>query len=126
MKYRVLESIRLKTPKGEIELHTGQVTALHSDVAIRLINEGRIAPVGKVAYKIHSRILADYLWLVADDNELQGLVDEGITDAIYTKYEVSRMIDEGVTKEGLKAIHKVKGAFPAATVEDIDSEQKET
>ncbi len=53
------------------------------------------------------------------DAFLQGLVDEGITETIYTLEEVSRMINEGVTKEGLKAIHKVKNAFPASSIEDI-------
>jgi hypothetical protein len=123
MKCRVLETIRLKTPKGEIELHPGQVTALHSDVAIGLISVGKITPIGEVAYKIHSKILGDDLWIVASDRELQDLVDEGIKETIYTQEEVSMMIDEDVSKEGLAAIHKVKEAFPAATVEDIDSKQ---
>ena len=79
---------------------------------------------GKKAYKIHSEILNDDIWIVATDKELQGLVDEGIKETIYTQEEVSRMIDEGVSKEGLKAIHKVKEAFPAATVENIENEQK--
>jgi hypothetical protein len=124
MKYRVLETIRFKTPKGDIELHPGQVTVLHSDVAIRLISEGKITPIGMVAYKIHSKILGDDLWIVATDRELQDLVDESIKETIYTQEEVSRMIDEDVSKEGLAALHKVKGAFPAATVEDIESEQQ--
>lgn len=119
MKYRVLETTRLKTSKGETELHPGQVTALHNDITIRLINEGRIAPIGKVTYKIYSKILDDYLWLVPTDNEMKKLVTEGITDVIYTKKEVSRMIDESVSKEGLKAIHKVKNIFPGSSIEDI-------
>jgi hypothetical protein len=125
MKCRVLETIRLKTPKGEVELHPGQVTALQSDVAIRFISEGKITPIGEVAYKIYSKILGDYLWIVASDRDLQDLVDEGIKETIYTQEEVSRIIDEDVSKEGLTALHKVKGVFPAATVEDIDSEQQE-
>ena len=82
MKYRVLETTRLKTSKDEIELHPGQVTALHNDVAIRLINEGKITPIGRATYKIHSKILDDFLWLVPTDKELQGLVGEGIKEAI--------------------------------------------
>lgn len=79
----------------------------------------------KRPYKIYSRILDDYLWIVANDKELQELVDEGIKETIYTQEEVSRMIDEGVSKEGLKAIHKVKKSFTGAMVEDIENEQKE-
>ena len=61
---------------------------------------------------------------MATNRELQDLVNEGIKETIYTQEEVSRMIDEDVSKEGLVALHKVKGAFPATTVEDIESEQQ--
>lgn len=124
MKYRVLEGIKLKTSKSEIELHPGQVVVLNNDVAISLISKGRINPIGKVICKIHSRLLDDYLWIVATGKGLRELVTEGIQDVIYTQEEVSRMIDEDVSKEGLAAIHKVKKAFSGATVEDIENKQK--
>ena len=123
MKYRVLETTRLKTSKGEIELHPGQVTALHNDVAIRLINECKIIPIGRATYKIHSKILGDYLWIVATDKELQGLIDEGITEVIYTQKETNKLMTNKVSKEGLVAIHKVKKAFSAATIENIERDQ---
>ena len=50
-------------------------------------------------YKIYSKILEDDLWIVTTDRELKALVSKGITDVMYTQEEVSRMIDEGVTKE---------------------------
>jgi hypothetical protein len=34
------------------------------------------------------------------------------------------MIDEGVPKEGLKAIHRVKKFFPGSSVEDITYENR--
>jgi len=119
MNYRVLENIKLKTSKGEIELRPEQVVSLNNDVAIKLINEGRITPIGKVSYKIYSKILDDDLWIVATDKELKVLVTEGIKDVIYTQEEVSKVIDEGVSKEGLVAIHKVKCAFTESSVMDI-------
>lgn len=125
MKYRVLETIKLKTSKGEIELHPEQVTALHNDVAIKLLNQGKITPTGKASYRIYSKILEDYLWIVAADKERKELVTEGINDVIYTQEEVSKLMGEGVTKEGLVAIHKIKKTFSRATVEDIENEQKE-
>lgn len=81
--------------------------------------------LGKKAYKINSRILEDYLWIVATDKELKELVAEGVKDVIYTQEEVSKLMGEGVSKEGLKAIHKVKKSFAGATVENIENEQKE-
>ena len=120
MKYNVLERIRLKTSKGEVELHPGQVTALPHDVSVRLINEGRIAPIEKVSYKIYSKILDDVAWIVATDKELKELVEEGIKETIYTHEEVSRMLEEGVSREGLVAIQEIKKGFPGATVGKIE------
>lgn len=78
----------------------------------------------KKAYRIYSKILEDYLWIVATDKERKELVTEGINDVIYTQEEVSKLMGEDVTKEGLVAIHKVKKAFAGASVEDIENEQK--
>jgi hypothetical protein len=112
MKYHVLETIKLKTSKGEIELHPEQVTALQENIAIQLLNQGKITPVGKASYRIYSKALDDYLWIAATERGLQELVDEGVEDAIYTQEEVSKLMGEGVTKEGLVAIHKIKKTFP--------------
>ncbi len=122
MKYRVLDKIKHKTSKGEIEWHPEQVTALHNNVAIKLLNQGKITPVGKASYRIYSKILEDYLWIVTTNIGRKELIAEGVEDAIYTQEEVSRMIDEGISKEGLIAIHKVKKAFAGAMVEDVSDE----
>ena len=47
MKCNVLKTVKLKTSQGKLELQQGQVVALHNDIAIRLINEGRIVPIEK-------------------------------------------------------------------------------
>ncbi len=70
-------------------------------------------------YKIYSRILEDYLWIAATEEELQELVGEGITEVIYTQEETDKLMKDKVSKEGLKAIHKVKNAFPGSNIEDI-------
>ncbi len=45
MKYDVLEKVRLRTAKGDLELLPGQVATLPHKVANRLLDEGRIAPL---------------------------------------------------------------------------------
>jgi hypothetical protein len=124
MKYNVLENIKLKTSKRDLDVLPGQVITLKDNIAIRLINEGRIVPIGKATYKIYSKILDDYLWIVATDKELKELIAEGIQETIYTHEEVSRMMDEGVSKEGLKTIHKIKKAFSGSSIEEISDEDK--
>ncbi len=121
MKCRVLEKIRFKTLKGETELNPGQVAALNNDdMAIRLIIEGRITPIDNKPCKTYSKILDDYFWLVASEKEQGWLIAEGIEEVIYTKDELSKFRDEGISNEGLVAIHRVKKAF-SGSVESIES-----
>lgn len=76
----------------------------------------------KISYKIYSKILEDYLWIVTTDKARKELIAEGVKDAIYTQKEVSNLIDEGISKEGLVAIHKIKRGFPGSSIEDITDE----
>ncbi len=117
MKFRISETIKLKTSKGKLELKPGQVVTLPADVALELVNDGRIAPIGKAIYKIYSKILDDFLWIVANEKDLRDLIAEGVQDAIYIHNDIKQL--EAISKEGLKAIHKIKKAFPGATIEDI-------
>jgi len=75
----------------------------------------------KKSYKIYSKILGDYLWIVTTDKAQKELIAEGVKDAIYTQEEVSNLIDEGLSKEGLMAIHKVKKIFTDSHIEDISN-----
>ncbi len=70
-------------------------------------------------YKIYSKILKDYLWIAATDKELKELVSEGVKEVIYIQAEVSMLIEEGVSKEGLEAIHKIKQVFLESRIEDV-------
>ena len=63
MKYQVLDTFTVKTSQGEIELQPGQVITLPHETAIKLLNEGKITPVEKVAYKVYSEILQAHLWV---------------------------------------------------------------
>jgi hypothetical protein len=76
------------------------------------------------SYKIYSKIIKDYLWIVVTDKERKELISEGIRDVIYTQAEVSQMIDKGVSKEWLAAIHKIKKAFTGSRIEDIVDEDR--
>ncbi len=68
-------------------------------------------------YKIYSKILEDYLWLVATDKEMRELVAEGIKDAIYTHDDIKKL--EGMSKDGLRKINIIKKVLPGSTVEEI-------
>ena len=123
MKFRTSETIKLKTSKGKLELQPGQVVTLPADVALELVNDGRIAPIGKAIYKIYSKILDDFLWIVANEKELRDLIAEGVQDAIYIHNDIEQL--DGISKEGLKAVHKIKKTFPGSRIEDIKHEKKD-
>lgn len=58
------------------------------------------------------------------NTEMQQMMAEGAEDATYTFEEVSQMIDGGVSKEGLVAIHKIKKVFAGSSIENIVDEDR--
>ena len=117
MKCQVLEPFRVKTSQGEIELLPGQIIALDKDKAIKLLTEGKVIPTNNVAYKIYSNILQAFLWVVDTDDDVWALRREGVTEPIYTADEVRKL--KGISKEGLKRVHRVKGVFEGSKVRDV-------
>ena len=45
MRYKVLDTFKAQTTKGEMELQAGQVITLQEDKAIKLIEAGKIKPI---------------------------------------------------------------------------------
>ena len=115
MKYKVLDSFKALTSEGEMELQPGQVITLPHDKAIRLLNEGKITPIEKVAYKVYSEILQAYLWIVETDEDMHSLRSQGIKEAIYSHDEIRTL--KGGEKDSLKAIHQVKEVFEDSHVD---------
>lgn len=118
MKYKVLDSLKAQTTQGEMELQPGQVIALPHDKAIRLLNEGKITPIDKIAFKVWSEILQAYLWIVDTDEDMHSLRYQGISGAIYTHHEIKEL--KKLSKDDLKATHKVKEVFPGSTIEEVN------
>ena len=124
MRYHVLEPFRVKTSKEEMELQSGQVITLPQDKAIRLLNEGRITPIDKVAYKVYSEILQAYLWVVETDQDMHFLRSQGITEAIYIADEEIKKL-KGLSKDSLKEIHKVKETFDKSQIMEVTKSETE-
>ena len=55
----------------------------------------------------------------ANGKKLQRLNSEDVEDVIYTFDEVTKLVEENVTIEGLIAIHNIKKAFPGASIQEI-------
>ncbi|OGW36958.1 MAG: hypothetical protein A2Y97_10155 [Nitrospirae bacterium RBG_13_39_12] len=117
MKYQVLEAFKVRTSQGEMEPQPGQVITLPHDKAIRLLNEGKITPIERVAYKVYSEILQAYLWIVDTDQDMHSLRSQEVSEAIYTADEIRKL--KGGEKDSLKAIHQVKEVFEDSHVDEV-------
>lgn len=117
MTFKVLTEFEADTPSGTLTLKKGQAIKLSKEEAIPLIEEGKIIPVEKVAYRIYSKILETYLWVVETDQDLHSLKSQGVAGAIYTGEEIQKL--KGLGKDSLKEIHKVKEVFENSKVEQI-------
>jgi hypothetical protein len=118
MTFRVLTDFEVETPSGALTLKEGQKVKLSKEEAIPLIEEGKIVPIEKVAYKVYSEILQAHLWVVVDtDQDMHYLRSQGISGAIYTGDEIEKLKSLG--KDSLKEIHKVKEVFPESIVEEL-------
>ena len=100
-----------------MQLQRGQVITLPHDKIIRLLNEGKITPIEKIAYKVWSEILQAYLWVVDTDQDMHSLRSKKVSEAIYTGDEIRKL--RSLSKDSLKEIHKVKEVFPDSIVEEI-------
>jgi hypothetical protein len=117
VKYQVRELFKVKTSQGEIELQVGQVITTSPDRAITLLNEGKIAPIGEIAYKVYSELLGAYLWLVDTDEDRQALRSQGVEEAIYSHPEITEV--RKLSPDALKNIHRIKEVFESSKGEDI-------
>ncbi|MEW6163092.1 MAG: hypothetical protein AB1606_07260 [Nitrospirota bacterium] len=123
MRYQVLENFKVRTSKEELELQPGQIITLPHELALRLLNKGKITPIGRVSYKVWSEILQAYLWVVDTNDDMHSLRSQGISEAIYTADEIKKLKD--LDKNSLKEIHKIKKVFSESTVKEIIRSDRE-
>lgn len=118
MKYQILQPFRVRTGQGEHELLPGQIVSLADEKALKLLSEGKISPVERVAYRVFSEALQAFLWIVDTDEGRKALqTSEKVTEAIYTADEVRNL--KGVDRDGLKAIQAAKEVFQDSKVERV-------
>jgi len=119
--YRVLTKVKALTDRGEMEVQAGQIITIPREKALRLLNEGKIIPTEKVAYRVYSKILQVFLWVVDTDEDMKSLRDRSITEPIYTTDEIRKL--KGIDREDLKKIHRVKEVFENSKVEDFQQKK---
>jgi len=119
--YRVLTKVKALTDRGEMEVQAGQIITIPREKALRLLNEGKIIPTEKVAYRVYSKILQVFLWVVETDEDMKDLRGKNITEPIYTADEIRKL--RGIDREDLKKVHRVKEVFENSKVEDFQQKK---
>jgi len=119
--YRVLTKVKALTDRGEMEVQAGQIITIPREKALRLLNEGKIIPTEKVAYRVYSKILQVFLWVVETDEDMKDLRGKNITEPIYTADEIRKF--KGIDREDLKKVHRVKQVFENSKVEDFQQKK---
>ncbi|MDA8103909.1 MAG: hypothetical protein M0Z71_00870 [Nitrospiraceae bacterium] len=122
MKFKVVEPFRVKTSGTETLLNAGQLITLPTGKALKLLNEGKIIPAERVAYRVFSEILQAFLWVVYGPEDMAALRARGIIEAIYTGQEITAL--RKLPKEALRTIHEAKEIFPGSRVEEVKHESK--
>jgi hypothetical protein len=117
MTYKVLNKFKAVTDRGEMEVQAGMIITLDKEKALVLLNEGKIIPTEKVAYRIYSEILQAFLWVVDTDEDMKALRGKNVTEPIYTADEIRKL--KSTSKEGLKTIHEAKKIFEDSKVKDV-------
>lgn len=111
MKHQVLETFRVKTSQGELELQTGQVITLPEDKAISLIEAGKVRPVSESMleqYKAFIQWLKTYQMTIEDikRNDIE------LYDSILSAVENTDMAFYDENLQGfLEGIHSVKQLY---------------
>jgi len=116
MKYKVLDSFRARTSGGERTIPRGQIVTLPKQLAMRLLNEGKIAPAEKMAFRVWSEILQAYLWIVETDQDMDA-ISELKGETINSFDEIKEM--RKLSPEGIKQIHEVKKVFQGSKVRNV-------
>jgi hypothetical protein len=115
MRCKVIADYQAETPDGIVTLESGQVIELDKEEAMLMIQAGVITPIAKVAYRLYSDVLGDFLWVVPDESCARALRD--VTEPIYTADEVRKL--KGLSVEGLRAVHGAKTIFEDSRVESV-------
>ena len=113
MLYSVLDSFKVKTPKGEREIAPGQVVNVTEAQAQRLLGRGKIGPLP--SYKeIQSKVVNDAVYLTDTDEDAAILTSAGLR-GVYSAREVGEL--KRLSPESIRVHHLVKKTFPGSVIE---------
>ncbi len=117
MTFRVLKAFKGRTENGQREIKPNMIVNLPKTEAIRLLNKGQIEPAERMALKIYSEVLQDFLWVVYDRADMDRLRARGISEPIYTSTDIRLL--KGKHKDHVRAVHEAKTIFPRSIIEDV-------
>jgi hypothetical protein len=115
VKYRVVDTLRVRTEAGNRELTRGQVITLAHVTAERLLREG------KITRTVRSDSLKTYLWVADDAAHAESLRNRGIAEPIYTFDELRRLVT--ADEAAVALVHEAKGIFEECVLDEVSAHE---
>jgi hypothetical protein len=113
--------VTVRVGDGIRQFYHGEKVAFDDHVAAELIKRGMAVEVEvPTPIKIYSKMLDEVIWLTYTTEQMDGLIQKGSTESIYTSKEIGQM--KGFDEEQVKGVHMIKKAFPDSVLEDKKEE----
>jgi hypothetical protein len=104
MKYQVLDILKVKTPRGEIELQPGQLINLEPEKAITQIEIGKIKPIKEIMLDLYQEFIQ---WL-SNQNLTIDEIEKRDLNLLKSIHNAIEVMDNCFVKEDLHGFIKVK------------------
>ena len=112
-----MESMSLKALANKVLDRNSLGNSKETQVSNDGNSEVLVSSEVNLAYKVYSKILTCYLWVVYRPKDIKELRDQGFSESIYTTAEVNKL--KGMDSDSLRAINSIKEIFDNSTVEEI-------
>ena len=111
MKYKVLDSFKGQTKQGEIELKSGQTITLPGNLAVRLIEKGKIIALESISVTSWFERLSDSEREVFEERSAIMEYDGGLHKELAEVEAIKRIIKERVISAKCDRCERVGGCM---------------
>ena len=111
MKFQVVETFKLKTPKEEIELQPGQIISLPNSLANTLIEKGRVIPLESLFVSSWLDKLSDSEREIFQERSAIMEYDGGLPRELAEIEAIKRIIQERIISGKCDKCDRVRGCM---------------
>ena len=111
MKYKVLDSFKVKTTQGEMVLQEGQVINLPDTLAVKLIEKGRVTPLESLSVPSWLDKLSDSEREIFEERSAIMEYDGGLPRELAEIEAIKRIIKERIIPNKCDICDRVNGCM---------------